>query len=278
MKTRILSIFLGILVVGFLVYFPTTPHEKIHVTMESSRGRASSNFKNDKNDHPRVSKKSRPSEISNTGPRGELRRLNYSANEYERLVNLASDMGDFSGLEEYFNHVGEKERYEVLIAAIGIFSPMGPTHDVKKKLGLLNKLNQPSSVLASLHEKIIEVEARERYDEMKQEGFLASLSDGDFAVACRSITKCRVAEGFKMVGDGKSESAKRHAAGEVARTAIASGLMEASVEIGKLEPGIVRDEAVVELVKWLRRTGSPGEALAWAETVKDDVSRAKIPR
>ena len=51
--------------------------------------------------------------------------------------------------------------------------------------------------------------------------------------------------------------------------------MAGSQVIGKLPPGIVRDEAVAELVLWLKQTGSKEEAQPWLDSITDEQAKKK---
>ena len=56
---------------------------------------------------------------------------------------------------------------------------------------------------------------------------------------------------------------------------MAAGTMAGSQVIGKLPPGIVRDEAVAELVLWLKQTGSKEEAQPWLDSITDEQAKKK---
>lgn len=195
---------------------------------------------------------------------------------FRELADVAAANGNFLPLGKFFEGLGQTERYEYFKRIPAIFSKLGPSHDIREKMALLDKVNAPSSSLTALRATVHQMEARERYDQMKEEGILKSLSDKEFAGVCRSIASNRVKQGFANVEDAGSESAKRAAAAEVARCAIAGGTMEASKEIGNLAPGIVRDEAAAELVLWLRRTGSADEAESWVKTIVDEKAKARL--
>jgi hypothetical protein len=196
--------------------------------------------------------------------------------ELHRLAELASASGDFAPLGDFLEGVSQSERFRYFDRIPTIFSKWGPSHDIREKMSLLDKLNAPASTLAALRNSILRMEARERYSEMKEEGFLKTLSDDEFAEVCRAIATSRINRAFTSVEDAPSESAKRAAAAAVAKRAIAGGTMEASREIAKLPPGLVRDEAVAELVLFLRLTGSGSEAAPWIETIQDEEARERI--
>ena len=190
-------------------------------------------------------------------------------------IATAESNGDFSQLQTVFDSLTQNERIGRFQEILSVYSKLGPKHDIEEKLALLEKVNAPASTLETFKRKIFEMEARERYGAMKEEGVLANLKDEEFGSVCRAVTTSRMKQGFQCVEDGTSESAKRTAAGMVARFAIQAGTMEASKEISALPPGIVRDEAVAEMVLWLRKTGSEKEAAPWLETIQDEKAKAR---
>src|SRR5690606_1329679 len=111
--------------------------------------------------------------------------------------------------------------------------------------------------------KILEAEARQRFDQLKEQGIISSLESKDFATLCLGMAKSKLAKGFSLIVEGKDEESRRVAASEVTRYAMEVGTLEASKEIQKLPSGILKDEAVAEMVIYLARGGSEAEAKPW---------------
>lgn len=196
--------------------------------------------------------------------------------QFQSAIDIVSTSGDFRPLSEFFDSLNQNDRFLFFREIPSVFSKLGPKYDIAKKLAILEKVNASESDLATFRGKVLQMEARERYDEMKESGVLVALSDRDFAAICRSVASSRLKQGFEIIEDGGSDSAKRFAAAEVARYAIRAGTMEASKEIGNLPAGIVRDEAVAELVIWLRRTGSADEAEPWLKSIVDETAKSRL--
>jgi hypothetical protein len=196
------------------------------------------------------------------------------SNPLKASIAVAESSGDFASLASVFDTFSQNDRIGRFQEISSIFSKLGPKHDIAAKMAILEKVNAPDSTLDTFKRKILEAEARERYGELKDDGVLETLTDQEFGYVCRALTTSRIKQGFKCIDDGNSDSAKRTAAGMVTQYAIQAGTMEASKEIAALAPGIIRDEAVAELVLWLRRTGADTEAAPWLETIRDE--RAKI--
>lgn len=195
--------------------------------------------------------------------------------DFNHAIGVVEACGDFSALAVFFEGIRQTEREAFFIRIPNIFSKLGPKHDIAKKLALLEKMNVPSSTLETFKRKILEMEARERYGALRAEGVLATLKDEEFGSICRALATSRMKQGFQCIEDGASESAKRAAASMVTQFAIRAGTMEASKEISSLPPGIIRDEAVAEMVLWLRKTGSENEAAPWLETIQDEKAKAR---
>lgn len=143
-------------------------------------------------------------------------------------------------------------------------------------MALLEKVNAYASRLENMRMAVLEWEAMERYDQMKEEGVLIKLTNEEFAAVCRRIAMNRVKKAFAAVEDADNETTKRIAAAAVARSVIAGGTMAASKAIGELPAGVVRDEAVAELVLWLRQTNSESEAAPWEAVIADETTKSRI--
>lgn len=195
---------------------------------------------------------------------------------FNRSAEIAATSGDFGPLSRFFDSLSQVKRDHYFRQVPTIFSKLGPSHDIREKLALLEKVNIYASSLESMRVAVLEREAVERYDEMKEEGILKTLTDKEFAAVCRRIASNRVEKGFTAVEDANSETAMRVAAATVARSAIAGGTMAASKTIAELPAGVIRDKAVAELVLWLRKTNSEDEAAPWEALIIDENSKARL--
>jgi hypothetical protein len=196
--------------------------------------------------------------------------------QFQSAIEIVSSSGDFRPLSSFFDSLSQKDRFRYFDKVPSIFSNLGPKHDIAEKMAILAKLNVSASDIFTLRSRILQMEAKERYDEMKEAGVLKALTDKEFAMVCGKIATSRIEKAFSAAEDGGSESAMRSAASAVARSAIAGGTMEASKAIGGLPAGIVRDEAVADLVLFLRRTNSIDEAKPWEALIIDDKARKRI--
>lgn len=204
-----------------------------------------------------------------------LKRTTDLSNPLSAAIHTVESTGDFSQLLSVFDSLSQNDRIGKFLEIPAVFSKLGPKHDIAEKLALLEKVNAPASTLETFKRKILEMEARERYGAMNEEGVLADLKDEEFGSVCRALAMSRLKQGFQCIEDGASENAKRTAASMVGQFAIQAGTMEASKEISALPPGIVRDEAVAEMVLWLKKTGSEKEADPWLETIQDEKAKAR---
>jgi len=195
---------------------------------------------------------------------------------FKRYAEIAAASGDYTLLSKLFDNLGQDKREYYFQQAVSIFSPLGPAHDIREKLTLLEKVEAYASSLEGMRKSVFEREAVERYEAMRNEGVLKALSDEEFAAVCRRISINRVGKAFDAVEDAGSESAMRAAAAAVARSAIAGGTMAASKAIGELPAGVIRDEAIVELVVWLRQTNSKDEAAPWEALITDENARNRL--
>jgi hypothetical protein len=205
-----------------------------------------------------------------------LTRSGTEEQEFNRAVGVAATNGDFIPLSEFFDSLSQLKREEFFRRVPSIFSKLGPTHDIREKMALLEKVNAYASRLENMRMAVLEWEAMERYDQMKEEGVLIKLTNEEFAAVCRRIAMNRVKKAFAAVEDADNETTKRIAAAAVARSVIAGGTMAASKAIGELPAGVVRDEAVAELVLWLRQTNSESEAAPWEAVIADETTKSRI--
>ena len=197
---------------------------------------------------------------------------------FDEAAYVASSSGDFSFLLNLFDAIGQQDRYILGCRLPAVFSKLGPGHDIREKMALLNKISVPKAQHDDIRRQIYQMEAMERYDEMKRQGVIERLPTSDFVDICKALGKVRLSKAFERVADGGTEEAQRSAAAALGIYAMQAGTMNGSKEISELPPGIVRDEAVAELVAWLRRTGSPEEAQPWLDTILDAKARERATR
>ncbi len=199
--------------------------------------------------------------------------------EIQRLFmeawHVAKSTGNFDLIEEVFLAVEQKQRYGLATMLPMVFSRLGPEHDIPEKLGILENLSDIKSSLDTLERQIYQAEAKERYDEMQKAGMIGELAPEDFAAVIQAVGGVRLGKAFERINDGGTEEARRMAARALGRFAMRAGTMEGSEEIAKLAPGIVRDEAVAEMVIWMNKTGSKDEATPWLEAIQDPAAKAR---
>lgn len=156
-----------------------------------------------------------------------------------------------------------------------VFTRVGAKADITEKLSILENLSDSKTSLDTFERQIYEAEAKERYDEMQKEGIIGELKPELFAAVIREVGSVRIGKAFERIGDGGTEEARRMAAQALGRYAMRAGTMEGSEEIAKLQPGIIRDEAVAEMVIWMTKTGSAAEAAPWLATIQDPAAKAR---
>ncbi len=174
---------------------------------------------------------------------------------------VASTTGDFSLLANLFGSVSQTDRYLLGRQLPTVFSKLGPTHDIGEKLAIPDKISVSKSQLEDVRRQIYQLEAMERYEELKKEGTVRNLSATDFTDICRALGGVRIGKAFERVADGGDEETQRAAASALGAYAMQAGTMVGSRELTKLPPGVIRDEAVAELVLWLKQTGETSGAI-----------------
>ncbi len=189
--------------------------------------------------------------------------------------HVAKTTGDFEPIKNLFSAIDQKERYQLSSMLPSVFSKFGPEYDLAQKREILNSIIVEKDSFDRLERSIYQAEAKERYDEMKQAGIITDLKPEIFSSVIQAVGEIRLGVAFERINDSGSEEARRLAAIALSRYAMKTGTMEASEEIAKLEPGIIRDEAVAEMVIWMNRTGSADQVLPWLETIHDPIAKAR---
>lgn len=197
---------------------------------------------------------------------------------YDEAAYAARSTGDFGQLANLFTALSQSDRHLLGHQLPTIFSKLGPTHDISEKLAILDKISIPRAAFEEIRRRIYQMEAMERYDDMKREGIVGKLPTGDFVDVCSELGKARLGKAFERVADGGTEETQRAAAAALGVYAMQAGTMNGSKIISELPPGIIRDEAVAELVSWLKRTGSKQEAQPWLDTIMDAKARERAAR
>ena len=211
--------------------------------------------------------------LSNTADATEMNQE--IQNLFMEAWHVAKTTGNFDQINDLFLAVEQKQRYVIATMLPMVFSKLGPEYDIPKKLDILENLSDIKTSLDSLERQIYQAEAKERYDEMQKAGIVGELSPENFAAVIQAVGGIRLGKAFERVADGGTEEAQRRAAAALGRYAMRAGTMEGSEEIAKLQPGIIRDEAVAQMVIWMNQTGSGAEAAPWLETIQDPVAKAR---
>jgi hypothetical protein len=191
-------------------------------------------------------------------------------------IEVAESTGDFRPLIDSFSKLSQNDKMGHFNRVAAVYSKLGPKHDIEMKLLMLEMITAPSSLLERYEHSILELEARERYESLKEEGIIHELSVDKFSQVCESLANSRIDKGFSAISDGNGEETQRMAARSVARFAVRADLMEAIRAISSLEPGLIRDEAIVEMVLWLRKTGAHQEAITWVNIIQDTKAKSRL--
>lgn len=198
--------------------------------------------------------------------------------EFLKASEVIAANGNYSYLHQLINDIPLEKRAILFVHLPRIFSKLGPVHDIKQKFLLAEKLSNNQNDLKNLREAILGAEAVYRIGDMREEGVLKSLNDADFSIVCRSLGLKSLSEGFALASEGSNESSVRLAASTIAGAAMASGPLAASSTISKLPKGLVRDEAIAEMVVWLKNSGSAAEAKPWIDAISDPKARKRAIR
>jgi hypothetical protein len=193
-----------------------------------------------------------------------------------REIEVAETTGDFRPLKNSYGELSQGDKMAHFPRIAATYSKLGPKHDIEMKRSILETLSAPASTLARFERAILELEARERYDRLKEDGVIQELSANEFSHVCEAIANSRISKGFSIIADASDEETQRQAARSVARFAVRADLMEASRVIGALPSGIIREEAIAEMVVWLRNTGSGEEAQPWLDEIKDETIKNRL--
>ncbi|MEI7912106.1 MAG: hypothetical protein WCK77_20935 [Verrucomicrobiota bacterium] len=201
-----------------------------------------------------------------------------TAKLFNEAALVARTSGNFGLLANLFGSVNQMDRYLLGLQLPTVFSKLGPIHDIGEKLAIIEQISVPKTQLEDLRRKIYQMEAMERYDAMKSEGVVGTMTSADFSDICGALGRVRLGKAFERAADGGSEEAQRAAASALGVYAMRAGTMEGSQEIAKLPPGMIRDEAAAELVIWLKETGSKEDAQSWLESITDAQARKRATR
>ena len=207
-----------------------------------------------------------------------INRLAWMFDEAKKRISATGNYRYLENLVEGVkrSEVGENARTTLGVRLSEVFSKMGPAYDIREKTRLMESLEPFEGKRGTYKICMLNEEAKERYTQMKQEGEVAKLSTQEFASVCWAMADIRPEKAMLRVADGPTEDARREAAARVTKFSMERGSMETSQMIQKLPTGIIRDEAVAEMVIALNKQGSGEEAKAWLATITDEQARLRV--
>jgi hypothetical protein len=198
------------------------------------------------------------------------------APDFTEEVARITRYGDYSGFSRKLSNLEPNQRMTYAQRIPELFSPLGPAHDVAEKIKLIGVLDAPIDYQNSTRDAVFRQEGKRRFDEVVKSGLIQELHKEDFSAMCVALSTVSLARGFDAVADGADAEMQRFAARKVASFSMMAGPLEASKEISQLPAGFIRDEIVAEMVLFLKRTGSPDDAAAWADTIIDEQAKQRV--
>jgi len=216
--------------------------------------------------------------LADQGSDPTVNRLAWMFDEAKKRISATGNYRYLENLVEGVKQsdVGENDLTTLGVRLSEVFSKMGPSYDIREKKRLMESLEPSEGKRGTYKIYMLNEEAKERYSQMREEGEIAKLSTQEFASICWAMAEVRPEKAMERVADGPSEDAIREAAARVARFTMGKGSMEASQMIQRLPAGIIRDEAVAEMVIALNKLDSGDEAKAWLATITDEQARVRV--